>query len=576
MNIMKGTQPVILAVCLLFSACTSTPVKKQVTSYLEDTQDTVENQIATNTTISTSTYIPTSTSTNTPTLTPAPTFTSTTIPINTPTRIPNPSHTSTPTKTPTLMQFSPTIELKDLPIDQPSGESWTRPIDNMEMIHIPAGEFEMGSSEEDINHVLEQCPGCPPTDFKGELPKHKVVLDSFWIDQTEVTNRQYQQCVTEGECDPPEDISSLTRSSYYGDTKFDNYPVINVDYTDAEAYCGWVGGRLPTEAEWEYAARGPENRLFPWGNSFDGTRLNYCDTRCGELWSDRSVDDYWEDTALVGSFAQGASWCGALDMAGNVQEWVADSFIYYPAEMQRNPKMVSEGESIVVRGGSFNNSWSYARTARRMGFPPEDSIEFLGFRCARDQTTNLQPTETPLLISDDFSNLNTDWWDLVEIEGVNTSIYGGGYRIEILKENWIFRDLVDINLSDVVVEVDVEKLGVQNSSMGLICRAVDAENLYLFEISSFGYFSINKIIDDEWIELINWTKSDAINIGKSSNHIKAVCDGSNLSLFTNDILLTTVTDEEFSSGSVGLSAGSFDFTPVDVLFDNFVVYQISP
>ena len=110
--------------------------------------------------------------------------------------------------------------------------------------------------------------------------------------------------------------------------------------------------------------------------------------------------------------------------------------------------------------------------------------------------------------------------------------------------------------------------------MGLMCRAVDGENYYQFEISSYGYFGINKIIDNEWHELLSWTKSDAIEDGKSRNHIKAVCSGNHLSLILNDVVLGSAIDKEFSSGSVGLTAGSFEYTPADVLFENFVVYHI--
>jgi formylglycine-generating enzyme required for sulfatase activity len=269
-------------------------------------------------------------------------------------------------------------------------ETWTRPTDGMAMVHVPAGEFEMGSDDDEVDCALELCSACgiPCTeqDFEKEQPVHPVALDSFWIDRTEVTNAQYRQCVEAGACGPHSKTGSATRESYYDDSACDDYPVIWIAGRDARAYCEWVGARLPTEAEWEYAARGPEGRIFPWGNEFDGTRLNYCDANCELGWADETVDDGYADTAPVGSFPAGASWCGALDMAGNVREWVADWYDpeYYSRSPSQNPIGPEQSVNQVMRGGSWDASPYEVRSAMRVGDHAQYKRNFVGFRCAKD------------------------------------------------------------------------------------------------------------------------------------------------------------------------------------------------
>jgi formylglycine-generating enzyme required for sulfatase activity len=237
----------------------------------------------------------------------------------------------------------------------------------MAMVYVPAGEFEMGSTE---GHDDEQ-------------PVHTVALDGFWIDRTEVTNAQYRLCVEAEGCSPLVQSYSSTRDSYYGDSTYDNYPVVYVTWRQAADYCAWAEARLPTEAEWEYAARGPEERVFPWGDEFDGTRLNYCDANCSEQWADEAVDDGYADTAPVGSYPGGASWSGALDMAGNVWEWVGDRHGDYPSGRQVNPTGPSSGTARVLRGGSWNFDLNHARCASRWLFHPVSRNRYIGFRCAR-------------------------------------------------------------------------------------------------------------------------------------------------------------------------------------------------
>ncbi len=191
--------------------------------------------------------------------------------------------------------------------------------DGMNLIYVPAGNFLMGSTDSDPNAQAE------------EKPQHTVYLDSFWIDQTDVTNAMYAKCVSAGLCKRPFDVSSATRSSYYGNSQFDNYPVINVSWNMANTYCQWVGSQLPTEAQWEKAARGMDGRVYPWGNNTPNTDLLNYNNKVG-------------DTTEVGKYPNGASPYGAFDMAGDVWQWTADWFnpTYYQSSPSSNPLVLTQ------------------------------------------------------------------------------------------------------------------------------------------------------------------------------------------------------------------------------------------
>ncbi len=229
---------------------------------------------------------------------------------------------------------------------------------------VPAGEFTMGSDDYSDD----------------ERPAHSVYLDDFYMDTYEVTNAFYASCVEAGVCSPPSTAGSYTRENYYGSPEFGNYPVIYVDWERAKTYCEWRGARLPTEAEWEKAARGGRaGNLYPWGDVFEDGQANFCDTNCSFDWKSKTINDGYADTSPVGVYPPNAY--GLHDMAGNVWEWTADWYDAYPGNTVSNSSYGTFHR--VLRGGSWGSYDDNLRVLNRYGDYPDVTDNVIGFRCLR-------------------------------------------------------------------------------------------------------------------------------------------------------------------------------------------------
>lgn len=296
--------------------------------------------------------------------TPTPAFTET----------PSPTFTPLPTITPT-----PTFTLTPTPS---IGSTTISDKDGMVMVFVPAGEFTMGSKL-----------------YGDERPAHQVYLDGYWIDRTEVTNKMFvdylNEIASQVSVQDQDDVSlndtvifSLTcaacrrwkdritwdGSRFSAVAGYENHPVLLVSWDGANSYCSWAGRRLPTEAEWEKAARGTDGRTYPWGEGTPNASLLNFNNNVG-------------DTTEVGSYLEGASVFGALDMSGNVWEWVNDWYDenYYKTSPSSNPPGPDSGTHKVIRGNGWYDIFSDVRSALRSRFFPKTTFDNLGFRCARSQ-----------------------------------------------------------------------------------------------------------------------------------------------------------------------------------------------
>ncbi len=236
-----------------------------------------------------------------------------------------------------------------------------------EMVAVPAGEFIRGSDKVDADRQGEEFGSAKPW-YLDEHPQHKMHLPAFYIDRYEITNAQYKTFIDATRSRPP--VSFFIRSVPPGR---ENHPVTDVSWYDADHYCRWAGKRLPTEAEWEKAARGTDGREFPWGNAYDNKKLNAGDSGFGDI-------------VPVGSFKAGASPYGAMDLSGNVWEWTADWYRPYPGSTYKHPNFGEKQK--VFRGGGWGGQGHFSlplfyRTTYRSSIPPEEAYADLGFRCAK-------------------------------------------------------------------------------------------------------------------------------------------------------------------------------------------------
>ena len=267
-----------------------------------------------------------------------------------------------PSPTPTAVALPPTIEIlpTPTPVPPPPTPTFTpvptekaeepTPEEMVPMVAIPAGEFTMGS------------------DFEDERPAHKVFVEAFEIDKFEVTHEEFARFVEEtGYVTDAEKAGDSMTWRTYAEGK-PKHPVVKVSWNDAVAYCEWAGKRLPTEAEWEKAARGTDGRIYPWGDEWDPAKAN-------------TKEGGYRGTTIVGSFPDGASPYGVMDMAGNVAEWVADWYKAYPGSDFTSPYF---GEKYrVIRGGGWFSDKELVRTSARSCSSVDLANDDVGFRCAR-------------------------------------------------------------------------------------------------------------------------------------------------------------------------------------------------
>ncbi|MBN1562587.1 MAG: SUMF1/EgtB/PvdO family nonheme iron enzyme [Anaerolineae bacterium] len=274
--------------------------------------------------------------------------------------------TTTPMPTFTVMPVSDTATFTHTPSITPSPEplataiptlipahssnsAWitvTRQYRDVLFVEVPAGCFMMGTDEGEHD----------------EHPAHELCLDDFWIMKTEVTRAMYAACAAAGGC------TAIATPNIAGN---DNQPINHVNWDQANDFCDWLDARLPSESEWEYAARGPEGWLYPWGNEFIPDNAVY-------------INNSGDQIAQVGSMPGGASWVGALDMSGNVWEWTSSFAKPYPYNRRDGREGTSNLILInrVTRGGSYANESEFLRAANRSSYSPDTAIGLIGFRCA--------------------------------------------------------------------------------------------------------------------------------------------------------------------------------------------------
>jgi formylglycine-generating enzyme required for sulfatase activity len=458
--------------------------------------------------------------------------------------------TVTPTITTTVPGFTPTTP----PLVT---ETQISPKDSMVMAYVPAGEFAMGSNSGSSN----------------ERPVHTVYLDSFWMDQTEVTNRMYALCVSAGACQAPKALNSYSRSSYYGNSDFENYPVLYIDWDMAKTYCTWAGRRLPTEAEWEKAARGPANYTYPWGEEVGCDKAN--------------AQGCTGETSPVGEYELGKSPYGVFDMAGNVMEWVADwySDTYYVSSPRENPLGPSSGKYHVLRGGSWKSIENSLRSAYRLGLTPDTTnLYLIGFRCAFTPTLTsvvtptgtLRPTPamTPLpswvtdfaepiltyianrnpRFEEDFEQPFPEDWvyfnsslDKIENGHLTVGLHECVYRRGFLFDNYVVEvDVLQLDLYDPFLNFRSAcglKIG-GDQSLGVSCEKIPGGT----ERVGYSTFLIGDVGNDRIIQLRLIVKD---------TRFAFYADGEPMGYFKHDFLNT---------GNAGLCDGKFD---------NFKVWDIS-
>ncbi|MCA9943254.1 MAG: SUMF1/EgtB/PvdO family nonheme iron enzyme [Anaerolineales bacterium] len=394
------------------------------------------------------------------------------------------------------------------------------------MVQVPAGTYTIGAD----------LPGSQYAD------PQEVTLESFWLDRFEVSNSQYAAFLTENDGEPP--------SNWPGNTPpvgEENHPVRGLTWDNAEAYCTWQNKRLPTEAEWEVAARGGLSLLFPWGNEVTSVTLPE------------------DGTYASGSIPPNRSSFGLFDMAGNVWEWVDEPYV-----------AVSDGQQV-ARGGAFDFLKDMAY--RLQGDPNLPTmIASTGVRCAATEA-EVVPDEA-ILLADDFSNPESGWPDLKEDTAWRGYHPPDFYHVEATGQNNIATAVFGTNAENIDMEsrvfVDILETEEGEFRYGLLLRQVDSRHFYAFTIAPrSGQWAVLKA-DDEGIETIESGDAGSLN-GSSvdtADTLRVDASGNTFSFFVNGRIVTTVTDNSYSSGDLGFYVETFDETRAHVHYDALTVLEL--
>lgn len=514
----------------------------------------------------------------------------------------------------------------------PAGATKIIPKDDSIMVYVPAGEFTMGD------------PPSSPDEPAGEYRQHPVYLSPYWIDRTEVTNAAYEKFVADTGYKTGAEKAGESRlydpqSKYWirmkgidwkhpqgpssGIDGLEKHPVIHVDWNDAKAYCTWAGKRLPSEAEWEKAARGTDGRKYPWGDEPPaGNLTNVADQNIDLPWADKTFNDGQKFTSSIGSYPDGASPFGVLDMAGNVWEWVEDTYDsdFYLTSPYSDPINNSPGLTRVLRGGSWASHFPLA--SLRIWEIHDYREDSYGFRCALsalpdlpDKISQHQATATAITVDnraktyqeakevqvqatrqvishcmqgvktfgpqnyqnttcDDYMNNYNNWYasTLSGDWGTSSSEFKDGkliWETKIKQTKFLDNTLNSYVVDDFEAGLAAgQTAGSPNTACyGIVFRSY-IDGFYYFEICENKRFAVSLSQGGQWKSLVSKTNSTAI-IPDGTNWLSVTGKGSKFDIYVNGQRLTTLNDDTLPAGMVGIGVDVGENQDATFEFDKF-------
>lgn len=497
--------------------------------------------------------------------------------------------------------------------------------DRMQLILIPSGKFLMGAKDDDLDGL------------DHEKPQQNIYINSFYIDKTEITNQMFSRFIEETDFQTEAEkkggawvYNSETNKWEFIDGAswehpkglesnllgIEQHPVVQVSWNDAQAYCTWVGRRLPSEAEWEKAARGLQGLEYPWGDKRENVALlNFADANLISTWANINVDDGYQFTSPVGNYPEGASPYGVLDMAGNVWEWVADWYNqnYYSIIPQENPKGPDTGIQRVIRGGGWFNIILPVHT--RGMLLPDETYDSTGFRCARDYKETDQPeqvilTPTPMptstisatmvptqmvsvageatiYYSEEFENKTQPVWSIGYQPGLIADI---NKKIEEGKYIWTYSNRSTNSMWSEVIEppvslpadyynvaVDVQIINnSEKSECGIIFNYIDRGNYFIFLIDNNGSVGINQRKNNSWMSW--WTNIQNFTSLENLIHLDIAISPNKVAIYVNDNFIKSYSHHDnnegnFLNGKIGIFTISNFMGESIVEYDNFKIFR---